>query len=676
MKAASKARARAEELRLEIARHRKRYYVDNDPEIADGEYDSLEQELLKLETAYPELASPDSPSLRVGGEPAEDIPQFTHAIPMLSLDNAYSVEELREWEGRLLKRLGDSNPTYFVEPKVDGLSIAVHYRDGVLSMGATRGNGETGEDVTANVRTIRSIPLRLTRQVGHLEARGEVFFPRSAFDDLNRKRGKAGEPLFANPRNAAAGTLRLLDSRITAERRLDCVFYQLAQYDRTMPATHSAGLELLAELGLRTNSLNRSGLDLPGVLAYLDELAGTKGDLDYEIDGAVVKVDALSQRDQAGTTSKFPRWAVAYKYPAEQATTTVLKISVQVGRTGVLTPVAELAPVSLAGSTVSRATLHNQDEVERKDVRAGDTVWVEKAGEIIPQVIKVNLPQRPRGTTRFTMPDRCPACGSPVVREEDEVAHRCTGQLICPAQRKQALLHFVSRKGMDLQGLGDVLVEQLIENDMVRDVADLYSLTGESLSVLPRMGETSAANVLGQLQASRSLALHRLLFALGIRHVGERAAKVLASAFGSMTALADATVEQLEELDEIGPKTAAEVVLFFQREENRDLVVRLAAAGVDPVQEVVAKPVAGSPFEGKTVVITGSLPGRTRSEARDLVEKLGGRVSAGVSGKTDFVVAGEAAGSKRAKAEQLGITVINAEQFEAMIATAGTTGNT
>lgn len=676
MKPAAEARARAEALRLAIARHRKRYYVDNDPEIADGEYDALEQELLELEAAFPELASDDSPSLRVGGEPADNIPSFSHTIPMLSLDNAYSGEELLDWEKRLTRLLGDAQPTYFVEPKVDGLSIAVHYRDGLLVAGATRGNGVTGEDVTANVRTIRSIPLRLTGDPGHVEARGEVFFPRSAFEELNRQRGEAGEPLFANPRNAAAGTLRLLDSRITAARRLDCVFYQLAQCGGGLPETHSAGLDLLAELGLKTNPWNRSGLNLAQVLEYVDELAAGKNDLNYAIDGVVVKVDELALREQAGSTSKFPRWAVAYKYPAEQATTTVREITVQVGRTGVLTPVAELDPVSLAGTTVSRATLHNLDEIRRKDVRAGDTVWVEKAGEIIPQVVKVILEKRPEGTTGFDMPDRCPACNSPVVREEGEAAHRCTGRLICPAQRKQALLHFVSRNGMDIQGLGEALVEQLLENDLVRDVADLYALTREQLSGLPRMGETSAANVLKQLQGSRSLALHRLLFALGVRHVGERAAKVLASSFGSMGALAAARAEDLEGLDEIGPITAAEVVLFFRQAENRDLIARLAAAGVDPVEQVTDRPAAGSPFEGKTVVITGTLPGRSRQEARSLVERLGGRVSGSVSGRTDLVVAGEAAGSKRAKAEQLGVTIIDAGQFEAMVAAAGDSGNT
>jgi len=676
MKADAQARARAEVLRQEIASHRKRYYVDNDPEIADGEYDALERELLELETAFPELATSDSPSLRVGGEPAEDIPQFSHTIPMLSLDNVYSDEELGEWENRLIKLLGDRLPSYFVEPKVDGLSIAVHYRDGLLAAGATRGDGETGEDVTANVRTIRSIPLRLTQNVGHVEARGEVFFPRSAFKELNRSRGEAGDPLFANPRNAAAGTLRLLDSRITAARRLDCVFYQLAQHDGAIPETHSAGLQLLGDLGLRTNPLNRSGLNIQQVLEYLDELAGGKDELDYEIDGVVVKVDELALRDRAGSTSKFPRWAVAYKYPAEQATTTVLGIAVQVGRTGVLTPVAELAPVSLAGTTVSRATLHNQDEIERKDVRAGDTVWVEKAGEIIPQVVKVIHNKRPPGTRKFHMPKRCPACGSPVIREEGEVAQRCTGQLICPAQRKQALLHFVSRKGMDIQGLGEALVEQLLENEMVRDVSDLYTLAREQLSGLPRMGETSAGNALDQIDASRTLPLHRLLFALGIRHVGERAAKVLAAAFGSMAAMAAADVGALEELDEIGPKTATEVVLFFSRAENLELIAKLAGAGVDPVEQVASGNPAGSLFDGKTVVITGTLPGRSRQEARDLVEQLGGRVSGSVSGKTDFVVAGQAAGAKRAKAEKLGVTIINAEQFEAMVTTAGGSGNT
>ncbi len=675
MKTIAEAMACAEALRQEIARHRKRYYVDNDPEIADGEYDALERKLLEIEAAFPELATDDSPSLRVGGQPPADAPPFSHTIPMLSLDNAYSAEELRDWENRLLKTFGDTPPTYFVEPKVDGLSIAVHYRDGLLVAGATRGDGETGEDVTANVRTIRSIPLRLIRRVRHLEARGEVFFPRSAFEEMNSRRMEAGESLFANARNAAAGSLRLLDSKITAGRRLDCVFYQLAQYGGVMPGTHSEGLQLLRRLGLRTNPLNRSGLNLVEVLEYLNDLAGRKDGLDYDIDGVVVKVDELTLREQAGSTSKFPRWAVAYKFPAEQATTTVRRIIVQVGRTGVLTPVAELDPVSLAGTTVSRATLHNQDEIERKDVRAGDTVLVEKAGEIIPQVVKVIPGKRTPVTRKFHMPERCPACGSPVFREEGEAAHRCTGRLICPAQRKQVLLHFVSRKGMDIAGIGDTLIEQLLAHEMVRDVPDLYALQREQLAGLPRMGEKSAANVLDQLGASRSLPLHRLLFALGIRHVGERAAKVLAASFGSMAALAGADHGTLEELDEIGPKTAAEVVLFFRQVENRDLIGRLAEAGLDPVETVAVDPAAGSPLEGRTVVITGVLPGRTRQEVRDLVEKLGGRVAGSVSGKTDFVVAGEAAGSKLAKAEQLGVPVLSPEQFEAMVAGGHGSGN-
>jgi DNA ligase (NAD+) len=537
--------------------------------------------------------------------------------------------------------------------------------------GATRGDGETGEDVTANVRTIRSVPLRLTKDVAHLEARGEVFFPRSVFEAMNRKREVEGRPVFANPRNAAAGTLRLLDSKIAARRQLDCVFYQLVQYDGAMPETHSEGLQFLRDLGFRTNRLNRSGLTLEKVLEYLEELAGLRNDLDYAIDGVVVKVDELALREKAGSTSKFPRWAVAYKFPAEQATTVVDRIVVQVGRTGVLTPVAELEPVGLAGTIVSRATLHNQDEIDRKDVRSGDTVVVEKAGEIIPQVIKVISAKRKPGVPKFRMPRQCPVCGSPVIREEGEAAHRCTGRLICPAQRKQALLHFVSRKGMDVQGLGEALIAQLLEQGMVRDVSDLYNLNREQLADLNRMGEKSAKNVLDRLQDSRALPLHRLIFALGIRHVGERAAKVLASSFGTMTALAEADPAALEELDEIGPKTAAEVVLFFSRAENRELIGRLAASGLDPAETVVEDGVEGSPFGGKTVVITGTLPGRSRREARELVEKLGGRVAGSVSAKTDFLVAGESPGSKLLKAEQLGVRVLGPEDFEAMI----TTGN-
>ncbi len=665
-----RAAARAEELRALIAYHRKRYYADDRPEISDAAYDALERELRAIESEFPDLVTPDSPTQRVGGEPAEEFVTYRHRSPLLSLDNAYSEADMRAWEERLSKALDGRRPSrYAVEPKVDGLSIAVAWRNGVLERGVTRGDGLVGEDVTGNVRTIRSIPLRLTRAVSYIEARGEVYMPRAAFEELNRKRLEAGEPAFANPRNAAAGSVRLLDPKITASRRLDCVFYVLAEIEgETAPASHLERLALLRDLGLRTSPLNEGCAGLDAALRRIARLEEMRHALDHEIDGAVVKVDDTRLHGRAGATSKFPRWAIAYKYAPEQATTVVRDIVIQVGRTGALTPVAELAPVQLAGTTVSRATLHNEDEVRRKDVRVGDTVFIEKAGEIIPQVVSVVLTKRPRDSRPFEMPRRCPVCGSAVAREEGEVASRCTGAT-CPAKRREALLHFASRAGMDIQGLGDALVDQLLARELVADAADIYRLDAGTLAGLERMGKKSAANVLEQIEASKSQPLHRVLFALGIRQVGERAAKDLASALGSMQALAEASEERLQEVEEIGPKTAASVRLFFEQPGNRELVRRLAAAGVNmrATRDERAKPPSSSPFAGKTVVLTGTLPGRTRDEAKAIVERLGGKVAGSVSGKTDLVVAGEEAGSKLARARELGIEVISPEDFERMI---------
>ncbi len=664
------AAARAEALRRRISHHRKRYYVDDDPEISDAEYDALERELREIEAEFPDLATPDSPTRRVGGEPSEAFAAFRHRTPLLSLDNAYSATEAVEWEERLARSLGGERPSrYVVEPKVDGLSIAVTWRDGVLEQGVTRGDGGVGEDVTSNVRTIRSVPLRLARPVPRLEARGEVYLPRAAFDELNRQRADAGEAPFANPRNAAAGSVRLLDPRITASRRLDCFFYVLAEIEgEPPPASHLGRLALLRDLGLRTNPANERCEGLQAVLAAIARLEERRHALDYEIDGAVVKVDDMDLQARAGATSKFPRWAVAYKYPAEQATTRVRDIVVQVGRTGALTPVAELEPVLLAGTTVSRATLHNEDEVRRKDVRVGDTVFIEKAGEVIPRVVSVVFPKRPQGAVPFAMPARCPVCGSAVVREEGEVASRCTGAT-CPAKRREALLHFASRAGMDIQGLGDALVDQLLAKDRIRDAADLYGIEAGELAALARMGPKSAANVLEEIEASKSRPLHRVLFALGIRQVGERAARDLAAAFGSIDALLRATEEALLAVEEIGPKTAASVRLFFEQDVNRELVRRLAEAGVNlrAAAKERTTPTA-SPFAGKTVVLTGTLPGRTRQEAKELVERLGGTVSGSVSRKTDVVVAGEEAGSKLERARELGVRVVGPAEFELMIA--------
>lgn len=663
------AEIRAAELREQIAYHRKLYYVDDDPEISDGEYDRLERELAAIEEKWPELRTPDSPTMRVGGEPAKAFDTWRHEIPLLSLDNAYGEEELREWETRLRKVIGDRQPVYVVEPKIDGLSIAVHYREGLLERGATRGDGLVGEEVTSNVRTIRSIPLRLTRTVPFLEARGEVFMPRSAFRELNRLREEEGEAPFANPRNAAAGSVRLLDPRITASRRLDCFFYGLAAVEGESPASHSEGLRLLRDLGLKTNPSTRSDLELEGVLEYIRTLGESRDDLDYEIDGAVVKLDDLALQDRAGATSKFPRWATAFKFPAQQATTRVLDIVVQVGRTGTLTPVADLEPVALAGSTVARATLHNSDEVARKDVRVGDTVLAEKAGEIIPQVVKVILSKRPAGTMEFRMPGSCPECGSPVVREEEEAAHRCTGgPTVCPEQRKQAILHFASRGAMDIQGLGEALVDQLIRSDRVRDVSDLYRLDRETLAGLERMGEKSAENLLREIEASRSRPLHNLLFALGIRHVGARAAKVLAGSFRNLEVLIEADPESLEELEEIGPKTASEVRTFLDDPRSRALIARLEEAGVRPPEPDFAEETpSDSVFSGKKVVITGTLPGRTRSEIKERIESLGGKITGSVSRKTDFLIAGEDPGSKLEKAGKLGVEIIDADHLEEML---------
>jgi DNA ligase (NAD+) len=669
--AIKKLSARAAELRALIAHHRLRYYVDDAPEVSDAEYDALEHELRDIETAHPELITPDSPSMRVGGEPSSAFVNVPHRTPLLSLDNAYSVDELRSWDDRLARAAGRPAGEYVVEPKIDGLSIALWYREGTLERAVTRGDGVVGEDVTPNVRTIRAVPLRLSRPVAFVEARGEVFMPRASFQALNTARAESGQAPFANPRNAAAGTVRLLDPRITASRRLDVYFYVLAEIDgEDAPDTHAAGLARLKELGLRVNPLNAVCGSLGEAIERIDALRGRRDELDYEIDGAVVKANDLAVQREAGATSKFPRWAIAYKYPADQAETRVRDITIQVGRTGALTPVADLEPVALAGTTVSRATLHNEDEVARKDVRVGDTVVIEKAGEIIPQVVRVVTERRPKDAPRFVMPKLCPVCGSAAVREEGEVASRCTG-IACPAKRREALLHFASRPGMDIQGLGDALVDQLLEKNLVEDFADLYALDVDVLAGLERMGKKSAGNLIAELAASKTRPLHRLVFALGIRHVGERAARMLASTFGSIDELERATSELLEAAPEIGPKTAGSVRTFFDQATNRTLLRRLAHAGLRMVaspEERPAPPPSDSPFTGKTVVLTGSLPDLGRDEAKARIEALGGRVSGSVSRKTDFVVAGEEAGSKLEKARELGIRVVDAAEFARMLA--------
>ena len=663
--------ARAAELREQIAHHRRKYYQDDAPEVSDAEYDALERELAAIEKAHPELATSDSTSQRVGGEPSQQFVNVAHRSPLQSLDNAYSEDDLRAWDERLSRAVSRPVDRYVVEPKIDGLSIALWYRNGELERAITRGDGAIGEDVTANVRTIRSIPGTLARAVPFLEVRGELFMPLASFRELNQARQDAGEPPLANPRNAASGSVRLIDTSVTASRKLDGFFYVLAEIEgEPAPETHTQALALLAGLGLRVNPLNSVCGSLEDVLAAIETIRVERETLPYVIDGAVVKVDALDMQRRAGSTSKFPRWAIAFKYPAEQAETQVRDIVVQVGRTGALTPVADLAPVLLAGTTVSRATLHNEDEVARKDVRVGDTVVIEKAGEIIPQVLRVVREARPKGAKRFVMPDRCPVCGSEAVREEGEVASRCTGAS-CPAKRREALLHFASRPGMDIQGFGDVLVDQLLAKELVRDAADVYGLDVSSLAELERMGAKSAANVAGEIEASKARPLHRLVYALGIRHVGDRAARVLSSSFGSLAALQAADATALEATPEIGPKTAAAVRTFFEQSRNRELIQRLADKGVRTVatpEELAPKPSPDSGFAGKTVVLTGALPVLSRDEAKARIEALGGRVATSVSKKTDFVIAGEDAGSKLDKAMALGVRVVSPEEFDAMLA--------
>ncbi len=667
------ARRRAEELRREIWRHRYLYYVLARPEISDAEYDRLERELAALEREFPELVTPDSPTRRVGHPVTGEFPQVRHTEPMLSLDNAYSAAELREWEDRLRRAAGipaEREIEYSVEHKIDGVSVAVIYEGGVLVRAVSRGDGVVGDDITGNVRTIRSLPLRLNEPYRDLEARGEVFFPREAFERLNREREQAGEPPFANPRNAAAGTLRQQDPSVVAERPLDLHFWQAVTIDGRRPERHSAGLDELARAGLRTNPHRRLVRGLDAVSAYIEEWRERRHDLDYEIDGIVVKVDRVELQRRAGATSKAPRWAIAFKYPAEQAITRLIGVTWQVGRTGVLTPVAELEPVRIAGSTVSRATLHNLDEIRRRDVRIGDHVIIEKGGEVIPKVVGPVPDRRPPDARPIRPPRRCPVCGEPVVREEGEVALRCINPN-CPARLKESLRHYARRTAMDIEGLGPALVDQLVDRGLVRDVADLYGLDGETLAGLERMGRKSAGNLLRAIQDSRRRPLHRLLFALGIRHVGERAARVLATHYRSLDALLaevqrDDAEERLASLPDIGPETARSVVEFFRSPAGRRLVERLREAGVR-MDEPGADAGGAGPLAGRTVVVTGTLDRWTRSRVKELLEAAGARVASSVSRRTDFVVAGRDPGSKLQKARSLGVKVISEEELARML---------
>lgn len=657
------------ELREKIRYHEHRYYVLDDPEISDFEFDKLIERLKEQELKHPELVTPDSPTQRVGGAPAAELPKVRHSARMMSLDNTYSVEDLRDFDRRVRELSGRDQVEYVAELKLDGLSMALTYEQGELARGVTRGDGEVGEDVTGNIRTIRSVPLRLDAKKltlmgspARFEVRGEVIMTLKAFEKTNAQREAAGEPRFANPRNSAAGTIRQLDPRIVAERKLDMFVYYLRVHDAEFKGDHSHTLETLAKMGFKVNPNWRKCPTFDDLLAYIGEWESKRDKLDYEIDGIVIKVNNTALWPELGSTSKSPRWAVAFKYPARQATTTVNDIRAQVGRTGTLTPVADLEPVDVGGVTVSHATLHNMDEIERLGVKIGDTVLIQRAGEVIPQVVKV-VKAAAHGRP-FEMPKKCPVCGEDVRRAEGEVAYRCVNTA-CPAKLKESLLYFASRRAMNIDGLGDALVDQLVDKGMVKDVADLYNLTHAQVADLERMGEKSTQNLLDEIERSKKEPLARVIFALGIRFVGERTGKLLADHFGSLDKLAEASAEQLMEAEEVGPRVAEAIREFFEEKRNREVVEKLRTAGLQFTAEQKRK--ADGKLTGKQFVLTGTLPTYSRDQAKEMIEASGGRVVGSVSRKTDYVVVGADAGSKLEKARTLGLAILDEAGLLALV---------
>lgn len=658
--ALSQARRRVAELREEIEHHNRLYHELDQPEISDAEYDALMQELLSLEEKFPELVTEDSPTQRVGGAPLPAFSQVRHAEPLLSLSNAFSSNELREWDSRLKRILGVQDLDYIVELKIDGLSVALSYERGHFITGATRGDGFTGEDITANLRTIKTLPLKLKDTPARLVVRGEAYMPKSAFERLNAEREAAELPLFANPRNAAAGSLRQLDPKVAASRSLLLFIYDILAGEGVETGTHAETLRYLSDQGFPVNNEWQCCKSIEEVLPLLEKWQDRRHDLNYEIDGLVIKVNNKSYQSLLGSTSKSPRWSIAYKFPAEQGTTRVKTISIRVGRTGVLTPTAELEPIRLAGTTVTRATLHNEDIIREKDIRIGDFVVAQKAGDIIPEVVSVVKEKRTGDEQPFVMPSVCPECGSEVVRLEGEAAARCTGGLVCPAQIREGLIHFVSRGAMDIEGLGPKVIERLLNTGLIADAGDLYYLKKEQLVVLERMGELSSDNLLASIQDSKNRPLSRLVFALGIKNVGSRAAKLLAGEFRTLASLASAEVSQMETIHEIGPKIAENVAAFFAEEHNLKVIEKLKAAGVNMTETTSQE--EGS-LTGKKFVLTGKLSGMTRTEAKEKIESLGGEVAASVSKNTDYVVAGEDPGSKYDKAVALGVQILSEEEF-------------
>ena len=658
---------RIETLREALHRHNYLYYVEDRPEVSDAEYDRLLRELRDLEEAHPELVTPDSPTQAVGGHVAQAFAPVEHKGPMLSLDNALSTDDLREFESRLRRALPSADFAYVCEPKIDGLGVALLYARGRFARGATRGDGRVGEDITQNLRTIKTIPALLKGELGRtksLEVRGEVFMPREAFARLNASLEEAGQMVFANPRNAAAGAVRQKDPAVTATRPLDILLYHVSFREPGEFASHWEALQALKEAGFPVNPRSRRCRDIEAVIEYVQRLEAERDELGYDADGVVVKVDSLEQQRRLGATSHHPRWAMAFKFAARQATTRILDITINVGKTGALTPAASLEPVELAGVTVSNVSLHNEDEVKRKDVRIGDTVLIERAGDVIPYLVQVVTSKRPSDAKPFRMPHKCPACGAPAARPEGEAIWRCTN-VACPAQLKERLFHWGSRRAMDIEHLGESVISQLVDREMVRDFGDLYELDVEAVAGLERMAEKSATNLVEAIRASKGRGLSRVLNGLGIRMVGERAAQLLAARFGSMDRLESASVDEINDIPGIGPKIAESTARFFGEERNRKSIRHLREAGLDLTEKGVSA--TPGPLAGKTLVLTGSLKALSRDQAKEAILRQGGRVTGTVSKKTDFVVVGEDPGSKADDARRLGVTTLDEAQFLALI---------
>ena len=652
-----------DELRREIEKHNHNYYVLDNPTISDFEYDALMRELKKLEEENPQYKSDTSPTVRVGGVALKEFNQVTHVVPMISLQDVFGFDELRDFDRRVKEAVGEVN--YIVELKIDGLSVSLLYENGKFVKGATRGNGVVGEDVTENLKTIKSIPLTIN-DTNTLEVRGEVYIPKKDFEILNVQREEKGEALFANPRNAAAGSLRQLDSKITAERRLNIFVFNIQRYSGKPILSHEEGLNYLSDLGFKVSPNRSVCKNIDEVIEVIKNIGETKGNLPFEIDGAVVKVDEIEKREILGYTAKFPRWAAAYKFPAERKTTKLIDIEVQVGRTGAITPTAILEPVLVSGSTVSRAALHNEDYVKEKDIRIGDTVVIQKAGEIIPEVVEVVFDKRDGSEKEFKMPSNCPACGEEVVRLEGEAAVKCIN-ISCPAQLKRNIIHFASRDAMNIEGMGPRVIDLLMDNNLLNDAADIYYLKKEDLLSLPRMGEKSVNNLLESINKTKDNHLSKLIFALGIRYIGSKAAKNLCEKFKSIDEIKNASYEELVNVDEIGSKMAESIVDFFKEDKNIKVLEKLELAGINFQIKEENQSEKSTVFSEKTFVLTGTLSKYTRNEAKEVIESLGGKVSSSVSKKTSYLLAGEEAGSKLKKAEDLGVTILSEDDFEVLI---------